>query len=245
MCVEPPDLPTLDAVADEIVQWRMGIDAAELHGSLCGFLSGGGKLARHGWLTALALEAEGDALRPDGALDQLYCASCAQLADADLGFVLLLPDEDRSVDERAEALLGWCRGFLGGFGLSAGAEPALSPEAAEALEDLAKIAASRLSYDDPEGDEAALTEVAEFVRVAALAAARRLRGLGPGASPPALSPARAGQACRIHASPPPADAHGRARRDPDPAGRGGAHPQQRQPLSLPTGQRLLVSHRLP
>jgi uncharacterized protein YgfB (UPF0149 family) len=72
------------------------------------------------------------------------------------------------VDERAEALLGWCRGFLGGFGLSAGAEPALSPEAAEALEDLAKIAASRLSYDDPEGDEAALTEVAEFVRVAAL-----------------------------------------------------------------------------
>jgi uncharacterized protein YgfB (UPF0149 family) len=168
MCVEPPDLPTLDAVADEIVQWRMGIDAAELHGSLCGFLSGGGKLARHGWLTALALEAEGDALRPDGALDQLYCASCAQLADADLGFMLLLPDEDRSVDERAEALLGWCRGFLGGFGLSAGAEPALSPEAAEALEDLAKIAASRLSYDDPEGDEAALTEVAEFVRVAAL-----------------------------------------------------------------------------
>ena len=85
-----------------------------------------------------------------------------------LGFALLLPDEDSAVAERADALLGWCRGFLGGFGLSAGAEPPLSPEASEALDDMSKIAASRLSYDDPEGDEAALVEVAEFVRVAAL-----------------------------------------------------------------------------
>lgn len=166
--MESPDLPTLDEVAAEIGHLRLGIDAAELHGSLCGFLSGGGQTARQDWLRPLALEAENGAPSPEGALDRLYLASCAQLADPDMGFGLLLPDEDRAVAERAEALLSWCRGFLGGFGLAAGAEPPLSPEAREALDDMSKIAASRLSYDDPEGDEAALIEVAEFVRVAAL-----------------------------------------------------------------------------
>jgi uncharacterized protein YgfB (UPF0149 family) len=166
--VESLDLPLLNEVTEEIARLRLGVDAAELHGSLCGFLSGGGVASRQDWFTPLALEAEGTAPTPDGALDRLYCASQAQLADADMGFALLLPDDESSVDERAEALLAWCRGFLGGFGLSAGAEPRLSPEASEALEDMAKIAASRLSYDDPEGDEAAFTEVAEFVRVAAL-----------------------------------------------------------------------------
>lgn len=166
--MESPDLPTLDEVVAEIGRLRLAIDAAELHGSLCGWLSGGGRSDRNDWLRPLALEAETGTPERDGALDRLYLASCAQLADPDLGFGLLLPDEDRAVAERAEALLGWCRGFLGGFGLSAGAEPPLSPEASEALDDMSKIAASRLSYDDPEGDEAALVEVAEFVRVAAL-----------------------------------------------------------------------------
>lgn len=166
--METPDLPPLDEVNDELAQLRLGVDAAELHGALCGFLSGGGQAARQDWLTPLALEAHGVQPAPDGALDRLFRASQAQLADADMGFALLLPEEERGVDERAEALLAWCRGFLGGFGLAAGAEPPLTPDAREALEDLARIASSRLSYDDPEGDEVALTEVAEFVRVAAL-----------------------------------------------------------------------------
>jgi uncharacterized protein YgfB (UPF0149 family) len=85
-----------------------------------------------------------------------------------MGFALLLPEDDASLADRADALLGWCRGFLGGYGLGAGDAVPETPEAREALDDLGKIAASRLSYDDPEGDEAALLEVSEFVRVAAL-----------------------------------------------------------------------------
>ena len=131
-------------------------------------LLGGGHPIRQGWLEALMLEAGSGAPTPDGPLDRLFVASRTQLADPDLGFGLLLPDDERPVAERAEALLGWCRGFLGGFGLSAGEKPPLSDEAREALDDLSKIAASRLAYDDPDGDEAAFVEVAEFVRVAAL-----------------------------------------------------------------------------
>lgn len=166
--LQPPELPEHADVGAEIASLRLAVDAAELHGSLCGFISAGGSAAPGDWMQRLEVHA--DAVEPtvDGALDRLFRASCAQLADPDLGFGLLLPDEDRPVAERAEALLAWCRGFLGGFGLGSDSRPSLSPEASEALDDLGKIAASSLSYDDPEGDETALVEVAEFVRVATL-----------------------------------------------------------------------------
>lgn len=166
--METPDLPSHAEVADEIAGLQLGVDAAELHGSLCGFVSAGGVAAREDWIRQLELETEPVRLAHDGALDRLFRASQAQLADPDLGFGLLMPEDDAPVAERADALLGWCRGFLGGFGLVPGPRAELSPEASEALEDMGKIAASSLSYDDPDGDEAALIEVAEFVRVAAL-----------------------------------------------------------------------------
>lgn len=165
--MDRPALPRLDAVTNELERLQLGVDAAELHGSLCGFLAAGGELTRRDWLKRLEIEPEPLDLG-DGALDRLYLATRAQLGDPDLGFALLLPDDDQPLDERAEALLGWCRGFLGGFGLVGRSTRPLSPEAKEALEDLGKIAASNLSYDEPESDEAALTEVSEFVRVATL-----------------------------------------------------------------------------
>jgi len=166
--VDRPQLPPHDAVEHEIAQLQLGVDAAELHGSLCGFLSAGGELSMRDWLQRLEVDAEGGEAPPDGALAGLYLATRAQLGDPDLGFALLLPGEDDPVDARAEALLAWCRGFMGGFGLVAGSTGRLSAEAREAFEDLGKIASSSLSYDEPEADEQALTEVSEFVRVATL-----------------------------------------------------------------------------
>ena len=125
--METPDLPSHAEVSVEIAGLQLGVDAAELHGSLCGFLSAGGVVGREDWLRRLELETEPVLLAGDGALDRLYRASQAQLADPDLGFGLLLPEDDASVSERAEALLGWCRGFLGGFGLVLeGAGPTLA-----------------------------------------------------------------------------------------------------------------------
>ena len=165
--MDRPALPSHDAVTNELAQLQLGVDASELHGSLCGFLAAGGELTRSDWLKRLEIEPDPVDLG-DGALDALYLASRAQLGDPDLGFELLLPEDERPLDERAEALLGWCRGFLGGFGLVGRSTRPLSAEAREALEDLGKIAASNLSYDDPESDENALVEVGEFVRVATL-----------------------------------------------------------------------------
>ncbi len=166
--METPHLPSHDDVSSQIASLELGVDASELHGSLCGFLAGGGEATRSDWLKRLEVDPDSTAPAADSALDGLYLASRAQLGDPDLGFALLLPEDAAAVDERAEALLAWCRGFLGGFGLVQGSTDALSPEAREALEDMGKIAASNLSYDEPDADEAALMEVTEFVRVATL-----------------------------------------------------------------------------
>lgn len=162
------DLPARTEVQAAIDALRLSVDASELHGGLCGLLCGGARLSGAGWLDQLALEPGTADADGAGVLDRLRQGSSGQLDDPEMGFQLLLPEDDRPVAERGAALIGWCRGFLGGFGLAAGANPPLSPEAGEALEDLARIAATELVHAEDEEDETALEEVAEFVRIAAL-----------------------------------------------------------------------------
>jgi uncharacterized protein YgfB (UPF0149 family) len=163
------DMPEYAEVGAQIAQLQLGVDAAELHGSLCGVLSGGGDApGRSDWLDRVMAEPQPERVERDSALDRMFVATEALLDSPDFGFDLLLPDESAPLGERGDALLSWCRGFLGGFGMAAGQDPPLSEDGADALRDLAKMAAAELSYEDPEGDEEALMEVAEFVRVAAL-----------------------------------------------------------------------------
>ena len=161
-------LPDYAAVVAELQALEASLDACELHGSLCGYLSGGGRHDRTGWFAQVMSDPLLSPPEANGAVDQLYAASTRQLDSPDFEFELLLPPESRPVSERGDGLVAWCRGFLGGFGLAAGAKPPLSEESEEALGDIARIAASDLSYEDPEADEEALEEVAEFIRVAAL-----------------------------------------------------------------------------
>jgi uncharacterized protein YgfB (UPF0149 family) len=163
------ELPPHADVAAELQALAVGMDASELHGSLCGYLSGGGEApGRADWIARMLADPEAVTNAPDSALDRLFTVTAELLDAPDFGFEMLLPDDDAAVAERGEALLGWCRGFLGGFGLSAGSDPPLSEESRDALTDLGRIAGSELSYEDPATDEEALEEVAEFVRVAAL-----------------------------------------------------------------------------
>jgi len=163
--VNLPELPALFDVAAEIARCRVAVDAAELHGSLAGYLCGGGAAGPDDWMAKLTLDAP---VAAGSALDQLYRISVAQLDSSELGFELLLPGDDEPMSMRAEALVAWCRGFLSGFGLAGVSSAQLSPEAAEALDDVARIAASSFDCDDPDADEAAFAELSEFVRVAAL-----------------------------------------------------------------------------
>lgn len=161
-------LPGYAELAAELDAQETGLDPSELHGSLCGWLAGAGAHDRAGWFAAVMADPLLPTPAPDGPLDRLYAASLQQLESPDFEFELLLPDDERPVDERGDALLAWGRGFLGGFGLAAGESPPLSEESSEALADLARITSSELTYEDPAADEEALGEVAEFVRVAVM-----------------------------------------------------------------------------
>lgn len=160
-------LPPIEDVEAAAREAGLAVDAAELHGSLCGWLAGGGEIG-DGWLGRLMADPALPAVPRDGVLERLARGSAAQFEDRDFGFALLLPGPEASLARRSGALFDWCRGFLGGFGLAAGAQPPLSEEGREALADLARLAAAVPQDDGDQEDEEALSEIEEFVRVAAL-----------------------------------------------------------------------------
>lgn len=159
-----PPLPDIAAAGREL---RLGIDASELHGGLCGWLAGGGADDAE-WLRRVLVDDELPPLPPDGTLERMRRAVAAQLEDRDFGFELLLPPEDATLYERSGALFDWCRGFVGAFGLASGASPPLSEEGSEALADLVRLAAASPEEGGDDEDEEALAEIEEFVRVAVL-----------------------------------------------------------------------------
>lgn len=159
---------TYAELATALKTLELGIGASDLHGSLTGYLCAGGRASIEEWPRALEIEPEAATALNDLALRRLYTECRAQLEDPDLGFEPLLPGLEAPVELRAEALVEWCRGFLGGVGLS-GAQPrALSVDATEVLTDLSRIASSQFDYDNAEEDEVALSEVLEFVRIGVL-----------------------------------------------------------------------------
>ncbi|HZP66833.1 MAG TPA: UPF0149 family protein [Rudaea sp.] len=150
---------------------RFGIGASDLHGSLTGYLCGGGVADKRSWLAALELDAEraADTRQSQHVFAQLYEQCAAGLDDPADGFEPLLPPADAPLERRAESLVEWCRGFLGGIGLAGvSRRHGLSDDGAEILKDFGTIASTHFEYADDEEDETALTEVIEFIRVGVL-----------------------------------------------------------------------------
>jgi yecA family protein len=160
-------------LARTLAELELGLGASELHGSLTGFLCAGGVAPPERWFERLALEGFDELLagRTERVLFERLYADCAdQLQDEELGFTPLLPEDDAPLDERAAALVDWCRGFLGGLGLAgAGVGAGLSSESDEILGDFGRIAATEFAHGDaPDDDEDAYAEVVEYVRVGVL-----------------------------------------------------------------------------
>lgn len=157
-------------LADILARLQVGVSASDLHGSLTGYLCAGGSTTAESWPEALELDTGPTGIPQDAAFPLLFRHCREQLDDVDLGFEPLLPGEDVALARRAEALVEWCRGFLGGVGLAGlgGKREALSAEAREIVQDFSTIAASNFDYSDDDEDETALSEVLEFVRVGVL-----------------------------------------------------------------------------
>ncbi len=164
---------------------RLGINASELHGSLCGYLCAGGAAGTAAWCEALALEALQDVLADDAVarrqFGRFHDQTRARLIDPELSFEPLLPDAEDNLSLRADALVEWCRGFVGGLGLAGNEDTdRLSDHGQEVLADLSRIAASDIESGSSDEDEADFTEVFEYVRVGVLLLQSELTAITPG-----------------------------------------------------------------
>jgi len=154
---------------------KAGIDSslAEVHGLLCGLLCAAKGDVRQRWLSELIPEQEADspAIQTCGeSLVEIYNHALSALQDPELGFTLLLPDEEQPLQQRTEGLVDWCQGFLYGIGLAGTKlDKKLSDQGQEALRDITEI--TRLEtgpMEENEEDEQALFELEEFIRMAVL-----------------------------------------------------------------------------
>ena len=142
---------------------------SELHGLLCGKLSGGAELNEIRWLLD-AVEFLDFTQAPDEnvrtALSLLYHTTLAQLSDG-FSLKLLLPEDDADLSQRTAALGQWCYGFLTGFGSAGKTDRVMNEEAEDGLRDLAAIAHIAVEDSEEESDETDFVEVSEYVRMLA------------------------------------------------------------------------------
>lgn len=161
------------AVVDALARAGASVEAADCHGLLAGLVAAGGFADPMRWVPQVFEQynpkdlAAAEAYRMIQALAE---ATALHVNSPDLNFELLLPDDEDSLRERAEALGKWCGGFLGGLGLGGLPDSGVLPEGvAELLDDLTEIARVDFELDTPEEAElAAFEEVVEYVRVGVL-----------------------------------------------------------------------------
>lgn len=102
-------------------------------------------------------------------LRELFAATRLQLNDPEMGFWLLLPEDDE-LEARLEAVQDWCQGF--GFGLAAAGVKdmqKLPEDSRDWAQDVVNIGSSgEFDLENEEESENALAEIIEYLRVGVL-----------------------------------------------------------------------------
>ena len=150
-----------------------GTDAAESHGFAAGVLCAAGGMDPAAWLPQLFGEVDwGSPAVQEAAraVALLFQSQREQINSPELEFSLLLPDDERPLAERAEALAHWCEGFSTGLGLGGlSKERPLSEDSQGFLQDVTDIARVAFDFTAPaEDDEQAYMELQEYLRVGVL-----------------------------------------------------------------------------
>lgn len=158
-----------DELANLFVELKVFSSPSELHGMLCGLLARPEEIDEHSWLTGAATFLEQSNFESDEAktlLLEMFATTRQQLTATGFELLMLLPEDDVDISERAEHLGRWCLGFVTGLGA---ARTALTEEGKETLEDVEKIAQiDEQSLEECEEHEQDLMQLVEYVRMAAL-----------------------------------------------------------------------------
>jgi uncharacterized protein YgfB (UPF0149 family) len=165
---------TFDEISRVLEGYSSSVPAAEAHGCLCGALCTTAHYPIERWLEEVVPEegAPGDGGNGSQDIDApavrlLFSDTLDALRSDQMDFELLLPDDDRPLEQRATALSQWCQGFLYGFGTGAPVKAdELPANVDEVLRDLTHIGrASVDAGEQGEAEEEAYTQIVEYVRV--------------------------------------------------------------------------------
>lgn len=155
-------------------------DAAEHHGTLCGLLCVDNSVdyaatfvPRDPAFVSTDIAPDIAAIAPPDIsppLAALHRETLRQLRDPELSFRLLLPDDDRPLHLRMEALTGWCKGLLYGLGTAGFADfDRLPDEINEFMQDLIDITRTDpAAVAEDEEEESAYVEIVEYLRIGVL-----------------------------------------------------------------------------
>ncbi|PSV94606.1 YecA/YgfB family protein [Photobacterium iliopiscarium] len=165
-------LPTYQAVEAELKEQGLAAMPAELHGLLSGMICGGLAVDDESWAGPVCDYANEGEPMTDGAkmiVRTLFSTTADELIGGGFEFSLLMPDDDESLSDRAEALTEWVNSFISGLGLMDLQKNQLSEEITEALADLQEISQLGIDEDEDLEEQAALFEqVVEHVRMCVL-----------------------------------------------------------------------------
>ena len=149
--------------------------AAQSHGLLCSRLAILGRDAGGDWLATILEGADSvDSLPGENAevFDSLFAETYRSLAERQSDFAPLLPDDDEPLAAIATGLADWSEGFLHGLVTNVADDTLKNKLAAEPISDIIKdlLELTRAEVDDEadsEGNEQAIAELVEYLRVAA------------------------------------------------------------------------------
>ncbi len=155
---------------------RAGIapDASECHGAMSAVICFMGQDGYTTWLGAHLPELEaavsnGDALASEtGALmAAMYDQVCDQLMSGNLGFYLLLPDDDIDLEIRSQAMVHWCQGFMLGLNfVGVTDQNRLGGELQEIVQDITEISQMSIGgLEYTEEEEQSYAELVEYLKV--------------------------------------------------------------------------------
>ena len=158
-----------ETVDQALTRAETGVNASESHGTLCGLLCAQQPFDEQTWLlhTLIATDSENSSVAETrNVLGQLAESTARQLSDANFGFIMLLPDDEQSLQIRTQAVSQWCQGFLEGLRLAQLSHPKTLPgDAGEVMSDIIEISkAARFQVEDSNENEADFVELVEFLR---------------------------------------------------------------------------------
>ncbi len=159
------DIALQDAEAD--------YNAAEAQAIACGLLVVDITVDKIDWVKLIFGDVDVDNAKQHKAIKlagELFDETKAQLQDSNMGFDLLLPEEDESLFARVTALQQWCSGFILGIGM-AGVKnyKSLPEDSRELLADITEIGTEgEFDLEDTEQSEEAYAEISEYIRMGVL-----------------------------------------------------------------------------